>query len=161
MDYVILREKTFDRLRAEIKKAKSYGKIPMFISVDDDLIRKISEKENGIVIVPELKNKQDRLYERGSGFDLVVAEFCKKNKHVLGILLDEVLESGGTEKGKMLARMKQNVKVAKKAKLEVRFVLASDLEIDKKNLFSFGLILSMDPKMAKGAAEGFLKLHQL
>jgi hypothetical protein len=79
----------------------------------------------------------------------------------LGIVINEIIGAREMEKGKIIARAMQNVKIAKKAKLNVRFVGGGLEELDKRDVFSLGLVLGMNTKMAEGAAEGFLKLSGL
>ncbi len=154
----IINEKSFEKIRSLIKKAKSENKMPLIFSYNDDLTRKLAEKEKGIIIGISLKNRKDKLYQRDSGLDKATAKFCEKNNNTIGIPLEEFFnETNKKEKAKILARIKQNIKLSKKAKAKIIFLSSNNIK-DKKNLFSLALILGMNTKTAKEASKVFKTL---
>ena len=154
MNYHVIKEQNFSNLKKEIQKVKSEGKMPLVIIENDDLIRKISESEKDIILATELKNRRDKLYQRDSGFDNIVLKFMSKNKIILGIILDEFLKSEKQEKAKILARIKQSIKLAKK-KTKIKFIIlnSSIAQKDEKNLFALALIIGADTTTAKIASQ--------
>ena len=127
---------------------KSAKKI-IFTSNDDELNRKILEKEPIDILLINQSNKRDFQKQRNSGFNQVLAKIAKKNKITIGIDLDEILES--KSKKEILARTKQNIKLCNKNKLKMKFI--SQNPKNNRNLYdlkSLGLILGMPTWMTKG-----------
>src|SRR3989338_5271623 len=99
---MILRENNFDKIRQTVKKLKQEKKQIILILSDDALVRKVLEHEKEITLVPELKFRKDKLYQRNSGFNEVLATLAHKNKITLGILLNEIISSKPIEKDRVL-----------------------------------------------------------
>lgn len=149
MGYVFISEKTFENARKAIRNARGKGRI-VFSSSDDDLNRKILEKEEIDVLLLSLRGRKDRLKQRNSGFNQVMAKFAKKRNIKIGIDLDEILNADKEEKAELLARIRQNIRLCNKNKLDMVFF--SFREKDKKNsrdLKALGLSLGMPTKMTK------------
>ena len=148
MEQTLIQEKTFEKARNEIKKNK--GKIIIFSSEDDDLNRKVLEKEPINILLLNQKSRKDFQKQRNSGFNHVLAKIAKKNKISIGINLDEIINSNSKEKAEILGRIKQNIKLCNKNKLKMKFIA-----INKKNerniydLKSLGLVLGMPTFMTK------------
>ena len=148
MKQILIQEKSFEKARNEIKKNK--GKEIIFSSNDDDLNRKVLEKEPINILLINQKNRKDFQKQRNSGLNHVLAKIAKKNNISIGINLDEIINSNTKEKDKILARISQNIKLCNKNKLKMRFIA-----INKKNernlydLKSLGLILGMPTFMNK------------
>ncbi|MEX2017574.1 MAG: hypothetical protein WD876_03815, partial [Candidatus Pacearchaeota archaeon] len=66
-NYIIISDTDFQRARNEIKKARGTGKKIVF-SGDDEISRKVLEKENIDVLLIKLGKRRDRLKQRDSGF---------------------------------------------------------------------------------------------
>ena len=128
MKYVLIEEKNFDKIRKETKKNK--GKKIIFSSNDDELNRKILEKEPIDILLLKQKNRKDRLKQRNSGFNQVLAKITKKNNISIGIDLDEIISSSKSQvtQAKILARVKQNIKLCNKNKIKMIFI-----SLEKKN----------------------------
>ena len=146
MEQTLIQEKTFEKARNEIKKNK--GKIIIFSSEDDDLNRKVLEKEPINILLLNQKSRKDFQKQRNSGFNHVLAKIAKKNKISIGINLDEIIESKGSKKAKILARIKQNVKLANKNKLKMKFISQKHKK-DERDLKALGLALGMPTWMTK------------
>lgn len=145
MKQIIISENNFQNARKKIRENQRNEII--FSSEDDELIKKILEKEKINVLLLNLAKKKDRFKQRDSGFDHVLAKLAKKKDVILGINLNEILNSEKKEKSDILARVKQNIQLCNKNKIKMRFISSKKLE--KYNLKSLGLILGMPTWMTK------------
>lgn len=141
----IINETNFEKAREKIKKSKE----PIiFSSNDDDLNRKILEKTKINILLLNQNERKDKLKQRNSGFNHVLAKIAKKNKISIGINLDEIIES--KDKAKILSRITQNIKLCNKSKIKMKFIAIN--EKNKRNpydLKSLGLVLGMPTWMTK------------
>lgn len=147
MDYVIVTETDFQKARKKIREANKENKQVIFSSNDDDLNRKILEKEEVNVLLLNMSGRKDRMKQRDSGFNHVIAKLTKKKDVTIGINLDEIISSKGKEKLEILARVRQNVKLCNKNKVKMNFI--SKEKRDVYNLKSLGLVLGMPTWMTK------------
>ena len=146
MEQIILVEKNFNRLKDLVKKNKD--KEIVFTSSDDELNRKVLEKLKIQIILIPLSNRKDFQKQRNSGFNQVMAKEAMKNKIKIGIDLDEIINAKKEEKADILARLKQNIFLCNKNKVEMKFVLNKH----KRNIHdlkALGLILGMPTSMTK------------
>ena len=139
METIFIHEKDFSKARDLIRKNK--GKKIVFSSDDDELNRKILEKEKINVLLLNLKEKKDRQKQRESGLDHVMAKLAKKNNVAIGVDFNEILESNGKMKAEILARVRQNIKICNKNKLKMVFL--GFQEKNNYDLKSLGLVLGM------------------
>ena len=149
MTQVIIQETDFQRARNKIREAKKQSKAQVkiiFTSSSDDINRKILEKEKIDVLLLSLTSRKDRMKQRDSGFNQVLAKIAKKNSVSIGINMNEILSSHGKEKARILARISQNIKLCSKNKLKMIFF--PQLK-DKYELKSIGLVLGMPTWMTK------------
>ena len=145
METIFIHEKDFSKARDLIRKNR--GKKLVFSSDDDELARKILEKEDVQIYMPILFYKKDRQKQRESGLDHVMAKIAKKKNILIGINLREIISARGTKKAEILARISQNIKICNKNKLKMVF-----LDFGEKNVYdlkSFGLVLGMPTWMTK------------
>lgn len=143
-NYVLVKETDFMKTRKKIKENK--GKIIAFSSNDDELNRKILEKEKIDILLLNQSERKDSQKQRNSGFNQVLAKIAKKNNVAIGINLDEIVEA--RNKSEILARVKQNIKICNKNKLKMKFIA----EKHKRNIYdlkSLGLVLGMPTTMTK------------
>ncbi len=145
-DYMIIHENNFDKVRELIKKHPS--KKIIFSSDNDELNRKILEKENITVLLLNQLGRRDFHKQRNSGFNHVLAKLAKKKDVTIGINLDEIIESKGEQKAEIISRIKQNINICNKNKLKMKFI-SKCYERDSYNLKSLGLILGMPTWMTK------------
>lgn len=141
---IVLTEKNFSKLRDEIKKHK--GDEIVFSSEDDELNRKVAEKLAVNVLAIPLSGRKDFSKQRNSGLNEVVARIVKKNGIKIGIFLDEIIFS--KEKEKIISRVRQNIKLCNKNKVEMIFIEGKE----KRNsvlLKSLGSTLGMPTWMIK------------
>jgi len=143
---MIIREKTFEAARKQIRKNK--GKKIIFSSDSDELNRKILEKENIHILLLNQSGRKDWQKQRNSGFNQVMAKIAKKKNIAIGINLDEIIDSDGKFSSKILARVGQNVRLAKKNKLKMNFISIKH-DKDVYDLRSLGLVLGMPTWMTK------------
>jgi ribonuclease P/MRP protein subunit RPP1 len=144
----LIQENTFEKARKEINKNKS--KEIIFSSNNDELNRKILEKLPINILLINQKARRDRQKQRDSGFNQVLAKIAKKNKVKIGINLDEIVESSPQTKKKILARVKQNIRLCNKNKLKMKFITIK--KENNRNLYdlkALGLILGMSTSMTK------------
>jgi RNase P/RNase MRP subunit p30 len=146
MEQVFIQEDNFDKARKQINENK--GKIIIFSSNDDELNRKILEKENISILLLTQEKRKDFQKQRNSGFNQVLAKIAKKKDIVIGINFDELIKSEGKEKSEIIARIRQNIKICNKNKVKMKFISKNN----KKNLLdlqALGLTLGMPTTMVK------------
>jgi len=137
----IINETSFDKVRKRIQKAEGEK---VFSSNDDELNRKVLEKLGIDVLLLNLSGRRDRLKQRDSGFNQVLAKIAKKNNVVIGINFDEIIESKNEKREKILARVKQNIRLCNKNKLKMKFIIQEkENERNIYDLRAFGLVLGM------------------
>ncbi|MFH1586058.1 MAG: RNase P subunit p30 family protein [archaeon] len=142
---IIINESTFEKARALIKKAK---KPIIFTSEDDDLNRKVLEKEEIDLLLINLKERKDFQKQRNSGFNQVLAKIAKSQGVAIGINLDEIIEAKEKAKAEILSRVRQNIRLCNKNKLKMKFI-GQKYSRDKYDLRALGLVLGMPTWMAK------------
>ena len=148
---IIIIQQNFNKLKDEVKKAKSENKIIIYSSDDDELNRKVIEKLPVKILLINMKNRKDFQKQRNSGFNQVMAKECKKKNIILGINLDEIIEERNLKnKAEMLARIRQNIFLCNKNKVKMKFIIQK--QINSRNVYdlkSLGLILGMPTWMIK------------
>ena len=146
-NFVIIKENNFMKARKQIRD--NLNKEIIFSS-DDELNRKILEKEKINVLLLNQSGRRDMAKQRNSGFNQVLAKIAKKKNVSIGINFDEIIESGKKRKADILSRVMQNIKLCSKNKLKMRFVPLNSK--NKRNIYdvkSFGLVLGMPTWMTK------------
>ncbi|MBT4257584.1 hypothetical protein HOD88_00170 [archaeon] len=141
----IITETNYQKLRTLLKKSE---KPIIFSSEDDDLNRKVLEKEKIDILLINQDKRKDYQKQRNSGLNQVMAKIAKKGKVTIGINLDEIINSNPKDKSLILARVKQNIFLCNKNKLNMTFIE----EKHKRNstdLKSLGLALGMPTWMFK------------
>lgn len=151
--YAIIKEKDFNRIKKEIEKNRKQKKEIIFSSDDDNLNRKILEKQEIDILLLNQSNRHDKSKQRDSGFNQVMARIAKKKNVAIGINLDEILSannlSNAVTRAKILARVIQNVKLCKKYKLKMKFISEKGNGRNIHDLKSLGLILGMPTWMTR------------
>ncbi len=143
-EQIIIQEKNFDLARKKIRENK--GKIIIF-SGNDELNRKILEKEKIDILLLNQKERKDKQKQRDSGFNQVLAKIAKKNNIVIGINLDEMINAKAKRKAEILARVRQNIKLCNKNKLKMKFITQKQRDI--YDLKALGLVLGMPTHLTK------------
>ncbi len=146
-DYILIQEEDFQKARNKIKEAQK-GDIKIIFSGSDEMNRKVLEKEKINILLIKLKGRKDRIKQRDSGFNHVLAKLAKKKDVVIGINLDEIVSSDKKERTKILARLAQNIEICKKNKLQMTF-WQENHKRDNYNLRALGLVIGMPTSMTK------------
>ncbi len=153
--FVLIQGGDFQKIREKIRENR--GKKIIFSGDNDELNKKVLEKENINVLLLTLSGRKDRLKQRDSGFNHVLARLAKKKNVVIGINFNEVINSKAEEKSKILARVRQNIKLCNKNKLKMKFISKENSpkrgqvkeKKDSYDLKSLGLILGMPTWMTR------------
>jgi len=143
---VIIHENNFDRARKLIQE--NSGKRIIFSSEDEEVNKKVLEKENIEILLLNQSGRKDFHKQRASGLNQVMAKLAKKKDVIIGINLDELIKSSEKEKAAIIARIKQNIKICNKNKLKMKFIYKNQ----KRNLYdltALGLVLGMPTWMVK------------
>lgn len=141
---MIISETSFEKARKKIKECKE---LIIFTSNDDELNRKILEKEKINILLLNQAHRKDFQKQRNSGLNQVLAKLAKKNKISIGINLDEIIQYNNQE---ILARIKQNIKLCAKNKVNMKFIFQENK--NSRNIYdlkSLGLSLGMPTWMTK------------
>ena len=147
-DFVIINENDFMKARKEIRK--NNNKKIIFSGLDDELNRKILEKEKIDVLLLNQSGRTDKTKQRNSGFNHVLAKIAKKKNVAIGINFDEIIESEKKRKADILGRVIQNIKLCNKSKLKMKFFsLKNKNKINIYDVKSLGLVLGMPTWMTK------------
>jgi RNase P/RNase MRP subunit p30 len=144
MEQVILTEKNFNKLKNLVKKNED--KEIIFVSDDDELNRKVMEKLIVSVVLIPLFGRKDYMKQRNSGFNQVMAKIAKKKEISIGVDFDELVFS--REKDKIFARLKQNIILCNKNKVQIKFIFGK-IKRDNYCVKSLGLVLGMPTWMIK------------
>ena len=147
MNEMLINEKNFESARKKIRENLSREII--FCSDDDDLNRKIIEKEKISILLINLTKRKDFMKQRNSGFNHILAKIAKQNGVIIGINFDEIVESSGKNKSEILARVKQNILLCNKNKLKMKFITLKGNLRNIYDLKALGLILGMPTWMTK------------
>ncbi len=143
---ILIQENTFEKARKKINENKDKNII--FTSNNDELNRKVLEKLKINILLLNQKSKKDSQKQRSSGLNQVLVKIAKKNKITIGINLDEIIESKEKERGLILARIKQNVKLCNKNKVKMEFISKKQKK-DAYVLKALGSVLNMPTSMTK------------
>ena len=109
--------------------------------------RKVLEKEKIDTLLIKIAGRKDKLKQRNSGFNHVLAKLAGKKEVTIGIDLDEILHvQDKKEKSKILARLRQNIGICGKNKLKMAFI-SEKHEKDKYDLRALGSVLGMPTSM--------------
>ena len=147
----IIISKNFNEAREKIRTLlKNKSSKIIFTSEDDELNRKLIEKEPLDILLLNQKNRKDFSKQRNSGLNQVMVKIAKKNNIQIGINLDEIIESEKIIKSKIIARIKQNILLCNKNKVQMQFIISNPK--NKRNLREIkhlGSVLSMPSWMTK------------
>ncbi|GAJ24567.1 unnamed protein product, partial [marine sediment metagenome] len=100
------------------------------------------------ILLLSQSHKKDRQKQRESGFNQVLAKIAKKKNVAIGINLNEIIDSKKKEKSKILGRVRQNIKLCNKNKLNMKFIEQKNKR-DNYDLKALGLVLGMPTWMTK------------
>ena len=145
---ILIQETTFEKIKKKINENKD--KIIIFTSENDDLNRKILEKQAINILLLNQAKRKDKQKQRNSGLNQVLAKIAKKKNITIGINLDEIIESKGKSRSLILARIKQNIKLCNKSKVAMKFIVLKDKnKRNSHNLKALATVLGMPNSMFK------------
>lgn len=149
MKSILISENSFEKSRKEIRENRqTKGKKIIFLSNNDELNRKVLEKEPIDILLLNQSQRKDKLKQRDSGFNHVLAKIAKKNNIAIGISLDEIINSREKNKSEILSRVEQNIKLCNKNRLKMKFISLNKNKRDIYDLRALGLVLGMPTGMA-------------
>jgi len=145
---ILIQETTFEKIKKKINENKD--KTIIFTSENDDLNRKILEKQPINIFLINQAKRKDKQKQRNSGLNQVLAKIAKKKNITIGINLDEIIESNGKSRSLILARVKQNIKLCNKNKIAMKFIMLKDKnKRNSHNLKALATVLGMPTSMFK------------
>jgi RNase P/RNase MRP subunit p30 len=135
--------------KKEIKKSKK----PIIVKAQNDQFnRKILEYGKfQILLSPESGERKNKLRQIDSGFNHVLGKIASKNKVAIGIDVKEIKELSKEEKGKRMAKIKQNIDICKKTNTKIKIIPNKS----KKECFHFLISLGASTSQAKEATKSF------
>ena len=111
------------------KKEIKLSKKPIIIKAqDENFNRKILEygKFEVLLFTPELLNFKDKPKQLDSALNHVLALLATKNKVAIGMDLETLRNLQKKEKARILAKLRQNIKICRKAKTSIAFLNSRD-----------------------------------
>ena len=165
MDLILCKDRFYDMgflrvYEVEIDKAKNINQIrklnkELNIVEGGRLNREILTCKNiDILVSPEKNRGEDFLHHRNSGLNHILCNLAKKNKIAIAFSFNEVLKTNGINRAKIIGRMRQNVKLCRKYKVDM--IIASFAK-DKyeirslSDLKSFARVIGMNSLEVKRA----------
>jgi RNase P/RNase MRP subunit p30 len=114
----------------------------------------VSNKQNDVLMNPELKSLKDKVHYRVSGLNQVLAKLALTNDVAIGFGFSFVLNSIGVERARILGRMRQNVRICQK--IGTKMLVCSYANNVKemrgsKDLLAFARLIGMEGTVAKVA----------
>jgi len=143
----IIKTESLEQVRKEIdKKARNNEKV-IVQGRDIGFNRKILENKKVNMFILNHTNKKDKLKQRDSGLNEVLCKLARDNNITLAINFHELLSEDKKEKAKILSRIIQNIKLARKFKNKL--ILINNNK--NKDISALLRVLSADTKMAEYA----------
>ena len=138
-----------EQAKKEIKAEKK----PIIVKAqDDNFNRKILEYGKfHILLSPEAGKRKNSVRQIDSGLNHVLAKIAAKNNIAIGIDISEIKKLTKQEKGEILAKIVQNIKICRKAKAKIKVINSED----KRNALSLLITLGASTKQAKEATQDF------
>lgn len=132
----IIDEKNIEKTKQIIRESTH----PIIIlGQEDNYNRKLLEYGNfDILLSPEAKTENDKLKQMNSGINNVTAKIAVKNRVEFGLNLKEIKNLEKTNKAKRLAKIRQNIKICRKAKATIRVLNSESKEQTRAFLLSMG-----------------------
>lgn len=148
-----------------ISSSKSMNKLRnktnLLIIESSDQDRQVFEKKSADIIFNlEESERNDKPHYRVSGMNHILAELAKNNELIVGFSFSKILNSNFTERAKKLGRIKQNIKLCKKYKVQTCFASFTNDPLEMrapKDLISLLITLGMDVPKAKSSLTSALK----
>jgi len=133
--------------KVNFSNLKNYKKKEIVIMEGNTINRDILEnKDVDILVNPSLGIKKDSLHYRNSGLNHILCNIAKRNNIQIGFSFNEVLNSNN--RGLILGRMMQNVRLCRKFKVKMLIASFARNEHELRShdtLKAFGLVIGMTP----------------
>ena len=151
MERLLINTKNLNEARKSIDRAFNEKKQIIVLAQNPDFNRKILEnKKVSILLSPEL-TEPDKIKQRGSGLNEILAKIAAKNNISIGIDINEILKKQDKERAILLARVMQNIKLCKRTKTKIIVFPKIKDKGQKKAVFSFFLTLGASTQQADKA----------
>lgn len=134
-----------NEVRKEIQKLVRDKNKVIVEAGDDSFNRKIFEMKDVDMIIGLEFDGKDRLKQRDSGMNEVLAKLAKSNDIAIGVDVDRIAKLDLLEKGRVLGRIRQNIRLCKRT--GARIVV---LNADKKEASGFIMSLGGSSEQGKG-----------
>ncbi len=145
----MINTQNLEQAKNQIRKAILENKKPIIVKAqNNEFNRKILEYGNfNILLDSHLSKQKENLKHLDSGINHVSAKIATKNKIAIGINIDEIKKLEKKEKAQVLAKIRQNIKLCRKAKTRIKLLNYKD----QRNAFSFLISLGASTQQAKEA----------
>lgn len=144
-DFVLLKEKSKKELLKRIQEANQKRLKIIYVPESEEMLRFALEKSNiDMVCRIEQIHPKDSLHFMRGGLDQVLCIIAAEKNKTVALSFADVLNS--YERGKLLARMRFNVKLCRKYKVRVQLISLASSEMEMrsaKDLEAFGRILGI------------------
>ena len=128
--------KNLEQAKNAIKKS---AEKPIIIEAQDNAFnRKILEYGKFNILLLSNFQGKDSLKSLDSGLNHVLAKLAAKNKVAIGINLQKLQNLDKKQKAIQLSRIRQNLKICRKAKCEIKLINAKDSKDAQALLMSLG-----------------------
>ena len=149
---MIISTENLTEIRNQIQKIKKTNPKEIIIvkARDEEFNRKVLEiKGVNVLLSPEMHKGKDKLKQRDSGLNEFLCKLAKKNNIKIGICIDEIISLPPMQKANMIARIIQNIKLAKRTKTEI--ILWPENKYQKQDIMAFITVLKGSTEMGKKA----------
>jgi RNase P/RNase MRP subunit p30 len=144
---IIISSENLEETRKKIDKAFKGNKKVYVLSKNIEFNRKILENKKVSGLIIHDYDFKDKLKERTSGLNHILCNIAKKNNIKIFFDLNELKNKEKLEKSKILSKIKQNIMLLKKSKINFYWINFNKEE--KETLFALNLCLGVDTKTAK------------
>jgi len=142
----VISETNINKAKEKIKSSKEKPIIVKAQSIEFN--RKILEHGRfDILLGIEYLSKTDKIKQLSSGLNHVLAKIAAKNKIAIGVDISQLKKLEKKQKAVVLARIRQNVKICRKAKCKIKLLNYND----KKSAQFLLLTLGASTQQAKEA----------
>lgn len=145
---IINSDKT-EEIRKQAEKMKKTNKPVIVLGRDIEFNRKILDMKKVYMLVLQHSQGRDKLKQRDSGLNEILCRIAQKNNITLALDFKEIKNSEEKERAKILGRIIQNIKLARKYKNKLILLNKSE---DKTNIQALFQVLGADTKTASKIA---------
>lgn len=144
-DFVLLKEKTEKELLKKIREAHQRKLRTIYVPESEEMLRFALEKSDiDLVCGLEHIHPKDSFHFTRGGLDQVLCVIAAEKDKTILFSFADILHS--SERGKLLARMRSNIKLCRKYKVKMQLISLASAELEMrsaKDLEAFGRILGI------------------